>query len=184
MPWRVRVGWYDQPLPAAPREQHLRVPDENIRPAELDRFSLSTVIASAAAAAGEGTGPMQAGLSFLPGGALSLVPIACHCYARPCRLSPHSLLLARALRSNALPMPLLASQREEKMGSGMKLTQLAALPARALISGMSLTALLYTLSVTLTPLAATHTGHLPSVSPPSHSPLTLSPDPPVCVIPY
>ncbi|CAI5961364.1 unnamed protein product [Closterium sp. NIES-65] len=35
-------------------------------------LSLSTVIASEAAAAGEGTGPLQAGLSFLPGGALSL----------------------------------------------------------------------------------------------------------------
>ncbi|CAI5470707.1 unnamed protein product, partial [Closterium sp. Yama58-4] len=64
-------------------------------------FSLSTVIASAAAAAGEGAGPMQAGLSFLPGGALSLVPIACYCYARPCRLSLAPLPAARALRSTS-----------------------------------------------------------------------------------
>ncbi|CAI5522325.1 unnamed protein product [Closterium sp. Naga37s-1] len=62
-------------------------------------FSLSTVIASAAAAADEGTGPTQADLSFLPGGALSFVPIACYCYARPCRLSPHSMLLVRSAAS-------------------------------------------------------------------------------------
>ncbi|CAI5533892.1 unnamed protein product [Closterium sp. Naga37s-1] len=59
-------------------------------------YALLAVIPSAAAAAGEGTGPLQAGLSFLPGGALSLVPIACYCYARPCRLSPHSVLLVRS----------------------------------------------------------------------------------------
>ncbi|CAI5515533.1 unnamed protein product [Closterium sp. Naga37s-1] len=84
-------------------------------------FSLSTVIANAAAAAGEGTGPMQADLSFLPGGALSFVPIACYCYGRPCRLSPHSVLLVRSAASllemnacgpsHALPLPQLASQR-------------------------------------------------------------------------
>ncbi|CAI5961373.1 unnamed protein product [Closterium sp. NIES-65] len=66
-------------------------------------LSLSTAIASAAAAAGEGAGPLQAGLSFLPGGALSLVPIACYCYARPCHLSPHSLLLVRSAGSDAPP---------------------------------------------------------------------------------
>ncbi|CAI5505114.1 unnamed protein product [Closterium sp. Naga37s-1] len=84
-------------------------------------FSLSTVIANAAAASDEGTGPMQADLSFLPGGALSFVPIACYCYARPCRLSPHSVLLVRSAASllemnacgpsHALPLPQLASQR-------------------------------------------------------------------------
>ncbi|CAI7923522.1 unnamed protein product [Closterium sp. NIES-53] len=84
-------------------------------------FSLSTVIANAAAAAGEGTGPMQADLSFLPGGALSFVPIACYCYGRPCRLSPHSVLLVRSAASllemnacgpsHALPLPQLASQQ-------------------------------------------------------------------------
>ncbi|CAI5522317.1 unnamed protein product, partial [Closterium sp. Naga37s-1] len=84
-------------------------------------FSLSTVIASAAAAADEGTGPTQADLSFLPGGALSFVPIACYCYARPCRLSPHSMLLVRSAASllemsacgssHALPLPQLATQR-------------------------------------------------------------------------
>ncbi|CAI5515539.1 unnamed protein product [Closterium sp. Naga37s-1] len=66
-------------------------------------FSLSTVVANAAAAAGEGTGPMQADLSFLPGGALSFVPIACYCYARPCRLSPHSVLLVRSAGTDAPP---------------------------------------------------------------------------------
>ncbi|CAI7855908.1 unnamed protein product, partial [Closterium sp. NIES-54] len=44
---------------------------------------------------GRGTGPMQAELSF-PGSALSFVPIACYCYGRPCRLSPHSVLLVRS----------------------------------------------------------------------------------------
>ncbi|CAI5505302.1 unnamed protein product [Closterium sp. Naga37s-1] len=77
-------------------------------------FSLSTVIASAAAAAGEGTGPMQADLSFLPGGALSFVPIACYCYGRPCRLSPHSVLLVRSAGTDAPP-----KQEGESVGVGV-----------------------------------------------------------------
>ncbi|CAI5969517.1 unnamed protein product [Closterium sp. NIES-65] len=48
---------------------------------------------------GEGTGPIQANLSFLPGAELSFVPIACHCHDRPCRLSPHSVLLVRSAAS-------------------------------------------------------------------------------------
>ncbi|CAI5522297.1 unnamed protein product [Closterium sp. Naga37s-1] len=65
---------------------------------------------------GEGTGPIQANLSFLPGAALSFVPIACH--GRPCRLSPHSVLLVRsaaqpcaaaAAASLAAPPPLPAA---------------------------------------------------------------------------
>ncbi|CAI7737122.1 unnamed protein product [Closterium sp. NIES-53] len=75
-------------------------------------FSLSTVIANAAAAADEGTGPLQAGLSFLPGGALSFVPIACYCYVAPAVRSAASLLEMNACGpSHALPLPQLASQR-------------------------------------------------------------------------
>ncbi|CAI5481906.1 unnamed protein product [Closterium sp. Yama58-4] len=70
-------------------------------------FSLSTVIANAAAASGEGTGPMQADLSFLPGGALSFIPIACYCYGRPCRLSPHSVLLVRSAGTDAFSLQLM-----------------------------------------------------------------------------
>ncbi|CAI5990458.1 unnamed protein product [Closterium sp. NIES-64] len=96
-------------------------------PSPPSSLSLSTAIASAAAAADEGTGPLQAGLSFLPGGALSLVPIACYCYARPCHLSPHSLLLVRSAGSDAPP-------RHEAREALQHLSHLLPDPATLLLS--------------------------------------------------
>ncbi|GJP52806.1 hypothetical protein CLOM_g11896 [Closterium sp. NIES-68] len=85
-------------------------------------FSLSTVIANAASSSD--TGLMRVDLSFLPGGALAFIPIACYCYGRPCRLSPRSVLLVRSAASllemsacgpsHSVPLPQLAGERMQQ----------------------------------------------------------------------